>query len=183
MRRISLFDKYEMLKQRENATIACRHKELNVYVEDELPGYLVVMTANVYVEDELPGDAISRFSSAPTLSLIGWCLLSIKGFGRFLPECESFGLQDFSSVKLFDVMAKLHSAGTSGKTEIVEKTTDIQKKLKAAIARRLKELDVYVEDELPDYVMVMVGKRRRCAPISRLSLSPTRTLLLIVCSM
>ncbi|CAJ0960933.1 unnamed protein product, partial [Mesorhabditis belari] len=150
MRRISLFDKYEMLKQRENATIACRHKELNVYVEDELPDYVMVMVVNKKEKKVMRSLAFPR-------------------------------RQHF--LKLFDVMAKLHSAGTSGKTEIVEKTTDIQKKLKAAIARRLKELDVYVEDELPDYVMVMVGKRRRCAPISRLSLSPTRTLLLIVCSM
>ncbi|CAJ0960901.1 unnamed protein product, partial [Mesorhabditis belari] len=50
-------------------------------------------------------------------------------------------------------------------------TTDIQKKLKAAIARRLKELDVYVEDELPDYVMVMVAnKKEKKAMRSDLSL-------------
>jgi len=38
--------------------------------------------------------------------------------------------------------------------------TEISKKIRAAIKTKLEELGAYVDEELPDYIMVMSGARR-----------------------
>ncbi|KHJ75328.1 hypothetical protein OESDEN_25056, partial [Oesophagostomum dentatum] len=37
---------------------------------------------------------------------------------------------------------------------------DVSKKLKAAIKAKLEELGVYVDDELPEYIMVMIANKK-----------------------
>ncbi|EGT43580.1 hypothetical protein CAEBREN_24033 [Caenorhabditis brenneri] len=39
-------------------------------------------------------------------------------------------------------------------------TSEVSKKLKAAIRAKLEELGVYVDDELPDYIMVMIANKK-----------------------
>ncbi|CAB3396796.1 unnamed protein product [Caenorhabditis bovis] len=39
-------------------------------------------------------------------------------------------------------------------------TSEVKKKLKAAIRAKLEELGVYVDDELPDYIMVMIANKK-----------------------
>ena len=38
--------------------------------------------------------------------------------------------------------------------------TEVSNKIRAAIKAKLIELDAYVDDELPDYIMVMVANDR-----------------------
>ncbi|EPB73887.1 hypothetical protein ANCCEY_07036 [Ancylostoma ceylanicum] len=42
----------------------------------------------------------------------------------------------------------------------VGQNLDVSKKLKAAIKAKLEELGVYVDDELPEYIMVMIANKK-----------------------
>lgn len=42
----------------------------------------------------------------------------------------------------------------------VGQSVDVSKKLKAAIKAKLEELGVYVDDELPEYIMVMIANKK-----------------------
>ncbi|KAK2160590.1 hypothetical protein NP493_1638g00001 [Ridgeia piscesae] len=44
--------------------------------------------------------------------------------------------------------------------------TEISKKIRAAIKAKLVELGAYVDDELPDYIMVMVANKKTCSQMT-----------------
>ncbi|MFH4984932.1 hypothetical protein AB6A40_011641 [Gnathostoma spinigerum] len=39
-------------------------------------------------------------------------------------------------------------------------SAEVSKKIRAAIRAKLEELGVYVDDELPDYIMVMIANKK-----------------------
>lgn len=39
-------------------------------------------------------------------------------------------------------------------------TTEIRNKIKCAVKAKLQEIGAYVDEELPDYIMVMIANRR-----------------------